>query len=175
MRLGAPFRYPGISGSDLALGTEFIAHVSGWVRGWVKFVDNQPTQKCLGRAVDGFKVVEREELGDTDEDQWGTDDAGRPRDPWSRQSYLPLENAENGEIVVFVSSSFGGRKAIGKLCEHAANNARLGLPRIELGVTSYRHKQFGRIETPDLKVVGWTGRAEPPKPISQELNDEIPI
>jgi hypothetical protein len=47
-----------------------------------------------------------------------------------------------------------------------------GQPYIKLGVRSYKHKLYGRIETPDFSVVGWT---EPPKSIREELSDEIPF
>jgi hypothetical protein len=85
---------------EIAPGREYTAYVDQWVRGWVKFQDNKPTERKVGKAVDNFLVPDRDELGDADPRQWEKDGTGKPRDPWSRQSYLPLEDAESGEYVV---------------------------------------------------------------------------
>jgi hypothetical protein len=159
---------------EIAPGREYTAYVDQWVRGWVKFQDNKPTERKVGKAVDNFLVPDRDELGDDDPRQWEKDGTGKPRDPWSRQSYLPLEDAESGEYVVFVSSSQGGRSAVASLCSKSAQNPQLGRPRVRLGVRSYKHREFGRIQTPDFIIVGWTDEAvTPPKTMAEELNDEI--
>jgi hypothetical protein len=164
-----------IGDDEIALAREYIAHTNQWMRGWVKFEDGKPTEKRIGKVVAGFEVPERNELGDTDESEWPRDEKGGPKDPWSRQSYPPLEDTETGEIVVFVSGSYGGRGAIGNLCDAAAQNYKNGLPRIRLGASSYRHKTYGRIETPDFPIVGWTGATEKPPPIAAEMSDEVPF
>jgi hypothetical protein len=164
-----------IGDDEIPQGREYIAHTNQWIRGWVKFVDGKPTEKRIGRAIDDFKMPNREELGDLDQSKWERDPSGNPQDPWSRQSYLPLEDAEIGEIVIFVTGSHGGRGAIGSLCDAAAQNHQRGQPRIRLGVTSYKHRTYGRIEVPHFTIVGWTGAAEPPKPIQDEMSDEIPF
>jgi hypothetical protein len=141
----------------------------------VKFVDNIPTVKHIGRAIDGFKVPERDELDDANESKWEKGPDGKPRDPWTRQSYLPLEDLESGDIAVFVSGSSGGRSAIGTLCGLAAKNHCRGHPHIKLGVRSYKHKLYGRIETPDFPVVGWAGDGEPVKSTEEVFNDTVPF
>jgi hypothetical protein len=165
-----------VGDDEVKLGREYIAHTVQWTRGWVKFVDSIPTEKRIGRAVDGFKVPEREELGDLDKSHWEKDSAGNPRDPWSRQSYLPLVDMESGEIAVFVSGSHGGRGAIGDLCSVAAQNHHRGQPQIALSVRSYKHKVYGRIETPEFRVVGWTGSTFAKEVSSSEvMDDTIPF
>src|SRR5262249_46358398 len=121
-----------IGDDEVAIGREYIAHVHQLMRGWIKFEDNKPADKKLGKGADGFKVPDREELGDTDQTHWLRDDLGIPRDPWVRQSLLPLEDAETGELVVFVTSSHGGTSAIGQLCHVAGRNVKNGLPKIRL-------------------------------------------
>ena len=161
---------------EIAPGREYVAHVDQWMRGWVKFEDNKPTERKIGKAVDNFQVPERDELDDNNSTQWEKDGTGKPRDPWSRQSYLPLEDVESGEIVVFVSSSQGGRSAIAGLCGKAAQNPQRGKPRVRLGIRSYKHREYGRIETPDFVIVGWTDEAvAPPRSMAEELNDSIPL
>jgi hypothetical protein len=156
-------------------GARYIAHPDNWVRGWVKFVDRRPVEQRVGRVVDGFKVPERDELGDTDETAWPEED-GRRRDPWAFQSYLPLVDEKTNEMVVFVSGSAGGRRAIAGVCKAASQNPDNGLPVVMLGVGSYRHKTYGRIEEPEFKVVGWTGAAPTaPEPVVADFSDDVPF
>jgi hypothetical protein len=145
-------------GEDEITGNrEMIAHVTQLARGWVKFKNGELVDRRIGKVVEGFIVPRREELDDHDKNNWEKNDRGEPRDPWVPQSYLPLENPETGELVVFVTGSAGGRGAIGALVSIASRNLHRGQPIIQLGVRSYRHKQFGRIENPDFPIVGWVG------------------
>jgi hypothetical protein len=126
-----------IGTEEVPLGTEFIAHVQHWVRGWVKFRDGSLIEHRVGRVADRFVVPAREDLDETDQTEWATGPKG-PEDPWTQQSYLPLENVETGDIVTFVSGSVGGRSAVSKLCARAAKHlAAIGQPRIKLAVESY--------------------------------------
>jgi hypothetical protein len=121
-----------------------------------KFVDGKVVQQEIGKVAEGYKQAVRNELGDLDESRWERDARGNPRDPWSEQMYLPMEDAETGEIAVFVTGSHGGKGAIRALLNVAGRNLDKG-PVIRLAVSSYRHRTFGRIETPDFPVVSWTG------------------
>jgi hypothetical protein len=147
------------------------------MRGWVKFGDNKVVERRVGKIVDRFRVVEREELGDNDVRQWEKDGAGQPRDPWVKQLYLPMVNVNTGEILTFVTSSHGGRSCIGALCQaYEYQGAHTGrLPIVALGVRSYKHKQFGEIENPALPVVGWDGdNTAPARPsLREEMDDDI--
>ena len=109
---------------------------------------------------------------------WEKNDRGERRDPWVSQSYLPLETPETGELIVFVSGSAGGRGAIGALVNIASRNLHKGQPIVQLGVRSYKHKQFGRIENPDFPIVGWTGAIGGARPVPPSthpaFDDEIP-
>src|SRR5262245_37637208 len=147
------------SGDDqVPEGTEFVAHVDQLVRGWVKFEDGKVTDQRVGKVADGFKLPSREDLSDTDSDKWEKDASGKPRDPWVIQWYLPLVGVESGELVTFVTGSKGGIGAIGTLCRVYGRKRRNGLlPVVALKTRSYKHKTYGRIETPDLPIVGWDG------------------
>src|SRR5262245_7267679 len=65
-----------------------------------------------------------------------------------------------GTKYVFTTSSFGGKKCIGKLetdySERAWRRARMDLPIVELRSEAYQHRSFGRVQNPVLHVVGWT-------------------
>ena len=90
------------------------------------------------------------------------------KNPRVEQWFLPLIAVETGDVVTFVTSSKGGIAAIINVCRVYGHRHRAGqLPIVALRTRSYKHKQFGRIETPDLPIVGWTGStgdafAEPP-------------
>jgi hypothetical protein len=168
------------SGDDeISLGRHYVAHVNQLVRGWVKFADGKVVEQRVGLIAEGFKPPKREELGDTDQSKWEKDAAGTPRDPWTLQYFLPLEDAETGELLTYVTGSQGGISAIGRLCNQFVRNARNGLPIVRLSAGSYRHKRFGRVEKPDFPVVNWTGASvagvEEVPNASDESSKEIPF
>jgi hypothetical protein len=150
-----------LTGDDkIPAGREYIAYPTKWVRGWTKFYGGRLIEQRVGSVSDGFVVPERDELGDNDPTQWEKDASGKARDQWQKQSYLPLEDLETGEILIFVSGSHGGRGAISKMVSVAAKNLENGEPRVRLGVGSYKHKSFGRVEVPEFIITGWSGNAD---------------
>lgn len=151
-------------------GTEYVAHAQEVREGWSKFKDKKLVDEKSGKPVLGFVLPERDELGDLDRKQWPKNDRGDPVDPWVKQSFLPLENAATGQLVIFVSSSQGGMGAIATLCGSAARNIRRGNPRIRLRVGSYKHPKFGRVQVPEFTVVGWDD-----PPIAAEFNDQLSL
>jgi hypothetical protein len=163
---------------EVPIGREYVAHVNQLNHGWVKFSDNKVADQRIGAVAKGFVCVPREELGDTDTASWEKDGTGTPRDPWTRQYYLPLEDVESGELLTFVTGSQGGNTAVGRLASQFVRNSRNGLPIVRLNATSYKHKSFGRVETPDFPVIGWTGgekKISTPAETAKEFNDAIPF
>jgi hypothetical protein len=175
-----------VGDDEIAVNTEMAAHIAQLARGWVKFRGGELVDRRMGKVVEGFMMPKREDLDDNDESNWEKNERGERRDPWVAQSYLPLENLETGELVVFVTGSVGGSTAVGALVKTASRNLHKGLPIIQLGVRSYKHKQFGRIENPDFPIVGWTGGATmataapepaptlPAKAVHPAFDDQIP-
>jgi hypothetical protein len=104
-----------IADDPVPLGSEFLAHPESWTKTWIKFVDGQVADRKLYSVARGEKPVQREELDDYEESTWPKRD-GKPNDPWVFQYLLPLENTSTGEIVIFVTPSVGGRKAVSDLC-----------------------------------------------------------
>jgi hypothetical protein len=146
-----------IRDTAVPLGTRFVAYCGDWRRGWAEFVGGEKVAEKIGRVVDGFVVPDRSELGDDDASQWETGIDGKPSDPWSRQDYLPIENVESGERLLFVTSSFGGRIGIESLMTRFARNADRGLPVIELRTAKFSTKKFGAVNRPDFPIVDWEG------------------
>jgi hypothetical protein len=122
-------------------------------------------------------------LSDLDPKNWKErDNDGVLRDPWVKQWYLPLTSNEIGDLVTFVTGSAGGDDAITSLCRVYGNRRDGLLPIVALKAGSYKHKRYGRIETPDFDIVGWFGTPTA-KPVPEtgnaggndDMNDAIPF
>jgi hypothetical protein len=175
-----------IDDEGIPVGTEYVAHARAWTKCWIKFVDGEVAERKTYRVALGEKPPEREELDDQDEKCWSEGLDGRPADPWVYQYLLPLENPASGEVVIFVTSSFGGRRAIADLCSayvrRTAKVADCGQPIIKLAVTDMPTKKFGKVPRPNFVIVGWDEPSSdsdievmPPTTLKNELNDEVPF
>lgn len=149
---------------DIEPGTRFVANMDQLMVGWIKWVDNRPDQQIMGAVVDRFQPPRRGTLGDTDEDQWETDNDGKPRDPWQYSNYIVFKpvgrKAKEDELLTFATSSKGGIGAIGELCKSYGKEMRTHpeqYPIVEIGVNKYKHSnpEWGWIKVPTLKLVGW--------------------
>jgi hypothetical protein len=155
---------------EIPLGTRFYAYCGDWQNGWAKFVGDERVDKGerMGRVADKFYPAERYELGDEDESEWEVDDEGTPRDPWTRQDLLPIENVETGERLLFVTQSFGGRIAIESLCARWGREVKKGvdrgLPIIRLATSTFSTKKYGEIMRPDFPLSGWEFDGGAPAP-----------
>ena len=127
-------------------------------------MDNKPDQQIMGAICEGFQKPLRNTLGDMDEENWEVDAQGKPRDPWQFSIYMVMKevgqpaNTEN--LFTFATSSKGGTDAVGGVSTIYGKEMRTNpdqWPIVELGSSAYTHsnKEFGRIKTPILKVVGW--------------------
>jgi hypothetical protein len=152
-------------------GREFVVVMSDVSYGWVKFVDKKVVDQKIGRISEGFVAENRDALGDTDKSQWEIDSRNEARDPWALQWYVPIADFDSGEGFVFVGGSGGARRAVGNLLRTYGRNSHKGNPIVNLGVRSYKHKEYGRIEEPEIKIVGW----EKQPPLAAKMNDTIPF
>jgi hypothetical protein len=169
---------------EIPLGTQFTAHAVGWTKMWVKFVGGQVEDRKVYRMVNGDIVPPRENLGDRDESKWENGINDRPADPWVLQYLLPLED-ETGEIQIFVTSSFGGKRAVADLCSAWARRTAKGdsgQPLILLKSVKMPTQKFGDVPRPYFEIVGWDRASaevrEPSPPQTgskQDFNDEIPF
>ncbi len=143
-------------------GTRLVANMDELMVGWIRWMDKRPTDQIMGRVSEGYQPPKRNELGDDDKGAWEVDKDGRPQDPWSFSNYLILKGEEDDELYTFTTASRGGLNAIGELCKSYGKLMRQKpdeYPIIELGVSSYNHKEYGRIKNPTFKIVGWTDKA----------------
>ena len=132
------------------------------MRGCVLWNDDSVVEHRLGRIRDGF-VLEREDLP-ADED-------------WKPQYALQLQDSKTGEYVVFVSGTFGGKKAINNLINATARAVKAGCgdatPLIRLAVGSFTSKEYGRIACPSFETVKQILEVKPV--IKEEMSDEVPF
>src|SRR5262249_29163314 len=156
--------YAGQQAREIPIGTKFAAIMDQLATGWNKWRDSIPVEQIMGLVANGYTPPRRSELGDADQDQWETDDEGRPRDPWQFVNYLILADPDTKGLYTFTTSTRGGLGAVGELCKVYGKEMRARpneYPLVELGVGSYQHrdKAYGRIKFPVFKVVGWVDKA----------------
>jgi hypothetical protein len=182
-----------IAGNIAPKDAKFIANLDEAVRGWVRWFDKRPVERLLVRVVDRTAHLPREdELSHRDEKLWETDANGEPKDPWQLTYALAMRRGASGEDATFLTSSWGGQRAI-RLLFGAYDNERdkhQGLwPVVELGCEFVPNKTYGKIAEPRFPIVGWRGwgggatKALPPggvtpddpRTMMQELDDVIPF
>jgi len=172
------------------LGTVFIAHAIGWTKCWIKFVDDERVDRKVYRVALGERPPQREDLDDLEKDNWPEGIDGKPVDPWSLQYLLPFEKTSDGEVVIFTTSSFGGRRAVADLCaayaKRTTKSASCGQPIVKLAQTEMPTKKFGKVPRPQFDIVGWDEPAAdidvtppfdgtPPVTSEDEFEDSIPF
>jgi hypothetical protein len=165
-------------------GTEFVAHCVGWTKCWIKFQDQKVADRKMYRVAEGKRPPEREELDDAH--LIGAKDAktGLSSDPWVYQYLLPMED-KAGELVVFVTSSIGGKRAVADLCKsysrRAARTKQSEQPIIKLSGAVMPTRMFGDVPRPLFEIVGWDSNREgirevkAPDTLRDEMDDSIPF
>jgi len=156
-----------IKEEKVPLGTEFVAFIDQLSKGYIKFNEDGPPNLLIAKVT--ARKVKREECGDVDEAEWDTDPAtGNPKDPWQLTMQLPMSPLERiGEMVVFSAISGGALSAVANLCDTYHNARRKNvLPIVSLRTSSYKHKKFGTVHVPILKLVRWHQTA--PDPVESE-------
>lgn len=172
-----------IGEDEVPLGTKYIAFIDELACGFIKFNDDDAPDVRLGKVKFGKdKLPKRDDCGDVDQAEWDVGDDGKPADPWQPIMQLPLSPVDRiGELVVFSAIGTGGaRSAIADLCGIYDRSPRHGLlPIIALGTSSYKHKKYGTVHVPVLRLDSWhrtapdlSDEAENP---GAGLDDEIPF
>jgi hypothetical protein len=134
-----------IGEDEVPLGREYIAHCDQYARGWTKFVNKERVDQKVFKVSEG-KPPEREDLDDLEH-------SGAEDDPWVFQRYLPLEDVETGEIVIFVSKSNGGKIALGDLLAVYADTWDRRPPTVKLATTKFKSKKYGLTPRPSFPIV----------------------
>jgi len=135
----------------------------------------------MGKAVEKWLPPQREELDDNDPATWEKGLDGKPKDPWSFQHLLPFEHLESGEVVIFVTSSTGGKIATEELVrEYARRLKRKGsraLPIVKLAAKDMPTRSFGDVPRPYFEIDGWEDApaGDAKESATKELDDGVPF
>jgi hypothetical protein len=70
-----------------------------------------------------------------------------------------MSGEDEGVQIIWKANSTGGRKAYAKLLKAVVDRIQSGdeavVPIVTLGSDSYKHKQYGKIYTPEITISGW--------------------
>jgi hypothetical protein len=143
----------------LPFGTQFVVDMDTLYIGFVQWDDGAVVDAHVVRVADGEKIPQRRDLGNNDRSLWPVGPNGSVKDPISpdaRVYMVAIDPPHEG--YTFVSSSWGGRQAMQKLCkayvdgrdEHPGE-----MPIVAAGTFKRTDRNFGKIDTPTFEVVGW--------------------
>jgi len=185
-----------IGENEVAIGTELIAYPGSWVKCWIKFDNGKVAERRTYRVSAGEEPVDRNELPDLDEALWPRGYNGQPADPWTLQYLMPLERPDGGELLIFVTSSWGGKDSIRELVDtytKCSKRGQTGQPIVALAVGHMPTKTFGNVKRPLFRIVGWCGEfpladissaipvgsekpaEKPAEKQTDDMDDEIPF
>jgi hypothetical protein len=108
------------------------------------------------------------------------EDFGDEPGEWQLTSCLYLREMDDGRDYTFVTSSYGGRRAVGDLAGQSRNIrwSRPGaLPMVRLDTGSFRSKQYGDVPSKRFTVLGWVthdGQPHPAAPVKQGPRQDDP-
>src|SRR5262249_30814986 len=112
----------------------------------------------LGLVFGAAPPPERDDLGDSDPEEWPISDfSGVREDPWKEVLLVPLQSIEDGTVYVFSTMSITGLRAVGNLLTQSARMATKdgdNYPVIKLRCGGYEHKKFGWVKVPAFERVG---------------------
>jgi hypothetical protein len=132
--------------------THAVAIVTQLKIGWQFWRGGEPGDEYTGLLSEGFRPLQRRELGDLDETLWERKSDGTAKDPWSKVNLLPLVLADTNQVCTYTTPAKGGFSAIGALCEDFDDHGGPDvLPLIALEADSYTHKTYGRVHVPVLR------------------------
>jgi hypothetical protein len=143
-------------GTQIPDGSRFIAAWTETRKGFCNFSDDSYRQEMVGIGEDRAEV-QREDLGDTDPEQWPVGMDGQKRDPWQPQYVLPLQRFGEGmELIGFVARNGVSIAAVEGLIGRCRFHprARQGFfPLIQLGVGHYNNRRFGGVRPKPLLTI----------------------
>jgi len=154
--------------------TRFAADVQGAQVGFICFVAGDVIDEAMVPVALGQK------LSLQDLPEHGPYEGG---DGWQPTAALQLRAIESGEEYIFKPTSQGGRAAIGDLLKRYGNRlstGKGGIPIVELSVSSYEHRRYGRVFKPSFRVAEWRDEAalvngNAAKLVEEPPNDETPF
>jgi hypothetical protein len=167
---GAVLRERGSNKTVIDPGERFTVNPNEMIDTWSKFIDGKLIERRVYRTADGEMAPEREELGDTEENAWPLDKAGKKRkDPWSRMVYLPMKGAD-GEVVAFKATGGSAIGEIGELVGMYGSADRHGrLPVVVIETRNFESQHGNTIHVPVFRLVDWGLWDDQPTPMAKPV------
>ena len=173
-------------GQEVPLGTRVICHCVGWAKEWIKFQGGLFIERKIYRIARGEHAPDRDTLDAKDEKFWDKGMNNLPKDPWVFRYLLPMQRIDSDDPMIFVTPSFGCRRAVDDLCSTYARRAmrdpKCGQPIVRLEKVDMPTKNFGNVPRPQFTVVGWDDGTQPvevfedmDKMRGADFDDEIPF
>jgi hypothetical protein len=162
--------------TEIPLGTKVVAHCVGWAKEWIKFKDSKFIERKIYRVARGERAPERDQLDETNELLWAKGFSNMPKDPWVFRYLLPVQIVDTDEPLIFVTPSFGGRRAVDDLCKNyalrAARDPNCGQPICRLQSATFQTANFGAVQKPKFEIIGWDDGKQSPREVSEEALKE---
>ena len=161
----------------------FAVDVPSYACGWLQWLNRRPVQKYIYRPIDGFILPTRDRLPDRDKSKWPVDPKdGKRSDPWQENHQIVMKDLTTDELLTWTTTSWYGKKAIGRLIDLYAREAKshAGLmPVVTLSTRDELSPDYGLIPAPVLAVVDWqafgAGAAPPGSPATLPLERPRPM
>jgi hypothetical protein len=159
----------GKEGTVVKEGTRLVALAT--VAMWVRWENGKPVEQLVRRP--GERLIERNKLSHTNEDEWPIGPGDEPQDPWQNTRLIYFVDPDTAEAFTFSTSSYGGRGAVielGDTIERMRHAHPDAAPIVELRAVEMPTKH-GKKSKPFFKIVGWKnaigGGAKTATPVRQ--------
>jgi hypothetical protein len=153
--------------TEIAPGAEFSVDVLSYAHGYIKWEKRKRVFKALGRPIDGFRLPARNQLPDQDEDRWPVNSKGQQEDPWVQTHQVTMRDCSDDTLVTWVTTSWGGRQALGALLKTYAREAKKHsnlMPVVQIASREEQNPDFGPILKPVLQIIDWRAFGEDAAP-----------
>ena len=131
-------------------GVEFAINPNSFATGFIAWDDGEPLDEAMALITEPAIVASELPV--------------HPGVKWSTQIGFQLKclNGEDeGTEMLYKATSKGGKAAFKELVNEVLTRAKAGetdiVPIVDLSSSSYKHKKYGKIFTPVVKVVRWMG------------------
>lgn len=109
------------------------------------------------------------------------ENVGAPWKPLIGCNMVCIKGGDKGVQVHYATTSKGGIKAVNSAMKAVVNNAKSGkhegkfTPVVSLESDHYKHKQYGRIYTPELNIIDWVADYEAPAAVEPVDEDDVDL
>jgi hypothetical protein len=150
---------PRNSETPVPVGTKLVFNPDWQTIGWQYWEDGKVVDAEMGRVIDAYQKKPRGMLSLPNKEDWPLDDQGGRKDPWQYANIaLFKEPGKRGQVYTFATASTGGISAMGRLMKETSEGMRVRgemFPVVVIGVSGYKHKKYGWVDTPAFKIIGW--------------------